>query len=108
MYLAAGWGPMDHEALLHALVSGGGAVLLAYALYARATDRATPQQVRGLTRCGVGFLLSAGASMYLRQPLVVGAVVSLAGTLLAMSGMLALVRQRLERQEAERRRLRGR
>jgi hypothetical protein len=109
MPLSASWTAIDREALLHVVVSGGGAALLVYALFARATDRATPRQVRGLTRAGVGFLLSAGASMYLRDHLVLGAAVSLGGALLAMAGMLALVRGRAEgRLEAERRRLRGR
>ena len=87
---------LDREALLHALISGGGALLLGYALYLRTTD-GSATQVRGLTRCGAGFLVSAGASMYLRDHLVLGAVVSLAGTVLAMSGMLTLLRDRVER-----------
>lgn len=104
MPVVVSWGPIDREALLHAVISGGGALLLAYALFARATDRASPTQVRGLTRSGVGFLLSVGASMYLRDHPVAGGAISLLGTALVMAGMFALVRDRHERNEAERRR----
>ena len=97
MLLVAEFAPIDREALLHAVITGGGALLLAYALYVRATDREASRQVSGLARCGAGFLASAGASMYLRDHLVLGAAVSLGGTLLAMSGMLTLLRDRVER-----------
>jgi hypothetical protein len=90
-------GPLDREALLHALVSAGGAMLLAYAMYGWATDRASQQQVRGLVLAGGGFLASAAASMYLRDRAAVGAAVSLAGSFTAMYGMLLLVRDRRDR-----------
>ena len=96
-------GPIDREQLLHSLVSGGGALLLAYAMYAWATDRASPLQLRGLVAVGVGFLMSAGASMYLRDAGPLGAAVSLAGTFAAMGGMLALVRERRDRLHGARR-----
>ena len=94
-------GPIDREVLLHTLVSGGGAMLLAYAMYVRASGRATPQQVRGLVAAGVGFLASAAASMYLREHATLGPAVSLAGTLVAMYGMLLLVRDRRDRGERQ-------
>ena len=100
MDLVAGIGPIgaiDREALLHAVMSGGGAMLLAYAMYVRAAGRAAQQQVRGLVATGIGFLASAGASMYLREYGAVGAAVSLGGTVAAMYGMLTLVRERRER-----------
>jgi hypothetical protein len=101
-------GPLGREALLHTLVSGGGAMLLAYAMYVWATQRASQQQVRGLTAVGAGFLASAAASMYLRDAGAVGAGVSLAGTFAAMGGMLVLVRERRDRLESERRNRGGR
>jgi hypothetical protein len=100
MHLVAGFGPVgpiDREALLHTLVSAGGAMLLAYAMYVWATDRASQQQIRGLVLSGGGFLASAAASMYLRDRGAVGAAVSLAGTFTAMYGMLLLVRERRDR-----------
>ena len=110
MHLVAGFGPVgpiDREALLHALVSAGGAMLLAYAMYVWATDRASQQQVRGLVYCGGGFLASAAASMYLRDRGAVGAAVSLAGSFAAMYGMLLLVRERRDRGGAPRHHPRG-
>ena len=104
----AGFGPLDRELLLHTLISGGGALLLAYAMYLWATDRASPLQLRGLVAVGAGFLTSAAASMYLREAGPLGAAVSLAGTFAAMGGMLVLVRERRDRLESERRRSRGR
>lgn len=103
MDLLAGFGPigpigaLDREALLHAVMTGGGAMLLAYAMYVRAAGRAVQQQVRGLVATGCGFLASTGASMYLRDHETVGAAVSLAGTAAAMYGMLTLVRERRDR-----------
>ncbi len=100
MHLVAGIGPVgliDREALLHALITGGGMMLLAYAMYVWATDRASQLQVRGLVLAGGGFLASAAASMYLRDRGAVGAAVSLGGTFAAMYGMLLLVRERRDR-----------
>jgi hypothetical protein len=103
MDLVAGIGPfgsigsIDREALLHAVMSGGGAMLLAYAMYVRASGRASAQQVRGLVAAGIGFLASAAASMYLRGHEVIGPTVSLGGTIAAMYGMLTLVRERRDR-----------
>ena len=100
MHLIAGigsLGPIDREALLHTLVSAGGAMLLAYAMYVWATDRASQLQLRGLLLAGGGFLASAAASMYLRDRATLGPAVSLAGTFAAMYGMLLLVRERRDR-----------
>jgi len=96
--------PLDREALLHVVVSGGGAMLLAYAWFAWATDRAAPAQLRGLAAAGVGFLMSAGASVYLRDRPVGGPALSLVGCALVLAGMRLLLRERIERQAAERRR----
>lgn len=96
------WSPIDREALLHALVSGGGALLIAYACYGRATHRVSPAQARGLATAGLGFLVSAGASIYLRDRATLGAAVSLAGCVVALAGMRAVVRERMERQSAAR------
>jgi hypothetical protein len=95
---------LDREAVLHAVVSGGGAMLLAYAWFAWVTDRAARQQVRGLAAAGVGFLMSAGASAYLRDRPIAGPALSLAGCALVLAGMRMLLRDRLERQAAARRR----
>ncbi|AHG92020.1 hypothetical protein J421_4483 [Gemmatirosa kalamazoonensis] len=95
---------LGREAVLHAVVSGGGAMLLAYAWFVWATDRASAPQVRGLAAAGAGFLMSAAASVYLRERPIAGPVVSLAGCALVISGMRMLLRDRLERQAAERRR----
>ncbi len=84
----------DREATLHALVGGGGALLVLYAGWARTTARATAVQGRGLAAAGSGFLLSAAASMALREAGPLGAGVSLAGSALVLWGMLALVRER--------------
>ena len=107
MQLGPGSIPHDREALLRAVVSGGGAMLLAYAWFVRATDRATTAQVRALVASGVGFLMSAGASVYLRDHSVAGPTLSLTGCVVALAGMRALLRDRLERQEAQRRRRAG-
>jgi hypothetical protein len=103
--LVYGWGltPIDREAVLHAVVSGGGAMLLAYAGFVRATDRASALQVRGLVAAGIGFLMSASASIYLRDRAIVGPAVSFAGCLIVVAGMRMLLRDRLERQDAARR-----
>jgi hypothetical protein len=95
---------LDREAVLHAVVSGGGAMLLAYAWFAWLTDRAAPAQLRGLAAAGVGFLMSAGASTYLRDRPVGGPAFSLVGCALVVGGMRMLLRERLERQAAARRR----
>jgi hypothetical protein len=95
---------LDREAVLHAVVSGGGAMLLAYAWFAWATDRAPTQQLRGLAAAGVGFLMSAGASIYLRDRPIAGPALSLTGCVLVLAGMRVLLRDRLERQAAARRR----
>jgi hypothetical protein len=95
---------LDREAVLHAVVSGGGAMLLAYAWFAWATDRAAPAQLRGLTAAGAGFLMSAAASVYLRDRSVAGPTLSLVGCALVVVGMRMLLRERLERQAAARRR----
>jgi hypothetical protein len=102
--LLTGWSPTDREAVLHAVVGGGGAMLVAYALFARATERATVAQGKALAAAGIGFLASAGASVYLRDQAVLGPAVSLAGCVVVLGAMRALLRDRLERQDAERRR----
>jgi hypothetical protein len=102
--LVAGFTPIDRETLVHTVVTGGGALLVAYAWYVWAADRANLQQDRGLAAAGLGFLMSAAASIYLRDRTVAGPAVSLAGCVLALSGMRALLRDRIERQDAERRR----
>jgi len=96
--------PHDREALLHAVVTGGGAMLLAYAWFAWITDRAAPAQLRGLAGAGVGFLMSAGAAVYLRDRPVAGPALSLLGCALVFAGMRLLLRERVERQAAARRR----
>lgn len=100
--------PIDRETLLHTVIIGGGAMLLAYAWYVWAADRANLQQARGLAAAGVGFLMAAAASLYLRNRALLGPAVSLAGSFLALVGMRALLLDRLERQHAERRRSGGR
>jgi hypothetical protein len=104
MFLSGGWSPIDREAVLHAVVGGGGAMLVAYALFARATDRASLAQARALATAGIGFLMSAGASVYLRDRAIAGAIVSLAGCAIVVGAMRSLLRDRLERQDAARRR----
>lgn len=104
MELMAGWSSIDREAVLHAVVGGGGAMLVAYALFARATDRMPLAQARALAAAGLGFLMSAGASVYLRDYPVVGGAFSLAGCVVVLGAMRALLRDRVERQDAERRR----
>jgi uncharacterized membrane protein YfcA len=101
--LMTGWSPSDREAVLHAVVGGGAAMLLAYAMFAHATDRASPAHVRALAAAGVGFLMSAGASLYLRERSVAGPAVSLAGCVVVIGAMRALLRERIERQAAARR-----
>jgi hypothetical protein len=95
---------LDRDAVLHAVVSGGGAMLLAYAWFAWATDRAPTAQLRGLAAAGVGFLMSAGASIYLRERPVAGPALSLIGCALVLGGMRMLLRDRIDRQAAARRR----
>ena len=100
-------GPVDVEATLHAVVGGGGAMLLAYAWFAHTTDRAALAQVRGLAAAGVGFLASAGASVYLHDHSVLGPAVSLAGCVIVVGGMRQLLVDRVERRHAERHRASG-
>ena len=104
MDLGSGITPIARETLLHTVVIGGGALLLGYAWFVWAADRANMQQARGLAAAGVGFLLAAAASLYLRDRALVGPAVSLAGCLLTVVGMRALLLERIERQDAERRR----
>jgi hypothetical protein len=105
--LVPGFVPIDREAVLHVVVSGGGAMLLAYAWFAWATGRASTAQVRGLAAAGLGFLISAAASIYLREHALVGPIVSLVGCGFVLAGMRRLLLDRLERQDAERRRVNG-
>jgi hypothetical protein len=100
----AGITPIDRETLLHTVVTGGGALLVAYAWYVWASDRANLQQARGLAAAGVGFLVTAAAAVYLRDRSLVGPAVSLVGCLIALGGMRALLLDKLERQDAARRR----
>ena len=99
--------PADREAVLHAFVGGGGAMLLAYAWFAHATERATPAQVRGTAMAGAGFLVSVGASVYLRDHAVLGPALSLAGCAVVVAGMRMLLVDRIERIDAARRRANG-
>ena len=43
MDLVAGFTPIDRETLVHTVVTGGGALLVAYAWYVWAADRAGAQ-----------------------------------------------------------------
>jgi len=104
VFLPGGWSPIDREAVLHAVVGGGGAMLMAYALFGRATDRVTLAQARALAAAGLGFLMSAAASVYLRDRAIAGAIVSLAGCGIVVGALRPLLRDRLERQDAARRR----
>jgi hypothetical protein len=90
--LAGGRVPLDRDAVLHWLVGGGGALLLAYAAWAHA--RVSTAQWRGLVAAGVGFLLSTYASVALRAHGAGGATVSLLGSALVGWGALTLVRER--------------
>jgi hypothetical protein len=102
--LFAGFAPIDRETLLRTIIFGGGAALVAYAWYVWATDRSHLQQARGLAAAGIGFLISAAASVYLRERALIGPALSLVGCLLALVGMRVLLIDRIERQDAERRR----
>ena len=93
-FLPTGTIPLDRDRVLHALVGGGGALLLAYAAWAHAHARATMAQLRGLVAAGVGFLLSTYASLELRDRGVVGIAASLFGSALVLWGVRALVRER--------------
>jgi hypothetical protein len=94
LLLAGGRIPVDRETLLHWLVGGGGALLLAYAAWAHAHARATVPQRRGLVAAGVGFLLSTYASVALRDRGAGGIAVSLLGSALVFWGAMTLVRER--------------
>ena len=88
------FGALDREAVLHGVVGGGGALLLAYAAWAHAQARATAPQLRGLVASGVGFLLSTAASTSLRDRGTLGIGVSLAGSALVLWGARTLLRER--------------
>jgi hypothetical protein len=96
---AAGWLPtgtisLDRDRVLHALVGGGGALILAYAAWAHAHARANVAQLRGLVAAGLGFLLSTYASLALRDRGTLGIAASLCGSALVLWGARALVRER--------------
>jgi hypothetical protein len=93
-WLPAGTVPLDRDQVLHALVGGGGALLLAYAAWAHAHGRANVAQLRGLVAAGLGFLLSTYASLALRDRGAVGIAASLCGSALVLWGARALVRER--------------
>ena len=94
LLLTGGRIPLDRETLLHWLVGGGGALLLAYAAWAHAHGRVTALQLRGLVAAGLGFLLSTYASVALRDRGSGGIAVSLLGSALVFWGAMTLVRER--------------
>jgi hypothetical protein len=91
--------PMDREILAATVVGTGGAWLLGSALL-RASGRWNAVQRRGLAFAGTGFLLSAVAARWLQGWGRWGIAVTLVGTLLAMRGMLLLVRERAAQRKA--------
>ena len=93
-WLPMGTVPLDRESVLHTLVGGGGALLLAYAAWAHAHARANVVQLRGLVAAGLGFLLSTYASLALRDRGAIGIAASLCGSALVLCGARALVRER--------------
>jgi hypothetical protein len=93
-FVPTGTIPLDRDGVLHLLVGGGGALLLAYAAWAHAHGRASVPQLRGLVAAGLGFLLSTYASLALRDRGPVGIAASLAGSALVLWGARALVRER--------------
>ena len=93
-WLPTGTIPLDRERVLHALVGGGGALLLAYAAWAHTHARANVAQLRGLVAAGLGFLLSTYASLALRDRGAMGIAASLCGSALVLWGARALVRER--------------
>ncbi len=95
--------PLDRDTLLHSCVTAGGAALLAYASYVWRTGHAPRQQARGLAACGVGFLLSAAASIYLRAAPLLGPALSLAGCAATLAGTRMVLRDRQLRHAASRR-----
>ena len=103
-WLPTGTIPLDRDRVLHALVGGGGALLLAYAAWARAHGRANVAQLRGLVAAGAGFLLSTYASLELRDQGAPGIAVSLLGSVLVLWGALRLVRERQQERERAARR----
>jgi hypothetical protein len=93
-FLPTGTLPLDRDRVLHAVVGGGGLMLLAYAAWAHAQARASVAQLRGLVAAGLGFLLSTYASVALRDRGAVGIAASLCGSALVLWGARALVRER--------------
>ena len=102
-WLPTGTIPLDRDRVLHALVGGGGALLLAYAAWAHAHGRANVAQLRGLVAAGLGFLLSTYASLALRDRGAMGIAASLCGSALVLWGARALVRERQAERSGARR-----
>ena len=100
-WLPTGTVPLDRASVLHTLVGGGGALLLAYAVWAHAHARANVAQLRGLVAAGLGFLLSTYASLALRDRGAIGIAASLCGSALVLWGARALVRERQAGRSAE-------
>ena len=88
---------LNREAIAVAIVGTGGAWMVGSALFNIGTRRLNTVQRRGLLLSGVGFIACAASARWLQNFGLSGIACSMAGTLMAMSGMYRLVRERSER-----------
>ena len=84
------------EAITAAIVGAGGAWMVGASLTHRGGNF-NARERRGLLLSGTGFLICAASARWMQGQGRVGIACSLAGTMLAMTGMYLLVKERSER-----------
>ena len=87
----------DRETVLAAVVGTGGAWLLGSAVFQGRGGRWNAAQRAGMAYAGLGFLASAVVARWFQHTGRIGIAVSLMGTVVAMRGMLILLRERAAR-----------
>ena len=88
------------EAVATFVVGVGGGWMVGAALTHRGGNF-NPVQRRGLFLSGTGFLLCAASARWMQSYGRVGIVCSLLGTMMAVTGMYVLMKERTERRAAE-------
>ncbi|MGV3708207.1 MAG: hypothetical protein ACO1Q7_05150 [Gemmatimonas sp.] len=90
----------NREAVATFVAGAGGAWMVGASLTHRGGNF-TPVQRRGLFLSGTGFLFCAASARWMQSYGRVGIACSLLGTMIAMSGMYILMKDRQERRDAE-------
>lgn len=87
----------NREAIAVAIVGTGGAWMVGSALFNNGAKRLNAVQRRGLLLSGIGFIACAASARWLQNAGTAGIACSLAGTVIALTGMYQLMRERAER-----------